>query len=231
MITACKSLPRLLCVVVAALAASSTWAQDPKAVDKQASIACNAAYTEPCARTNSEYLARKVAKNLTETADVNAFLEEINDRRHNIDQGFYPFVVNRITSECVAHGAFRGFAGKNLEAIFNDTGIAFSSNATALHERFLAANNSWVQYLWSDGARPAATDGSSPSDYTVHSKLAFVINVNDVYYVGVGYENQPLPVDLPCSASFDSWCSLTNVRSLVGKAQFRLNQAESLPRL
>jgi hypothetical protein len=228
MIADCKSIPRLLWVVVAALAASSTRAQDPKAVDKPASIACNAAYSEPCARTNSEYLARTVAKKLAEATDVSAFLEEINDGLRNIDQGFYPFVVNRNTSECVAHGAFRRFAGKNLEAIFNDTRIAYSSNATALHERFLAANNSWVRYLWSDGAGAAATDGSSPSDYTVHSKLAFVINVNDVYYLGVGYENQPLPVDLPCSASFDSLCSLINVRSLVGKAQFRLNQAESL---
>jgi signal transduction histidine kinase len=49
------------------------------------------------------------------------------------------------------------------------------------------------------------------------------------YYIGVGYEDEPLPPDLPCSQDFlDSFCSITDVRSLLGKAQFRLLQAESL---
>jgi hypothetical protein len=219
------SIPRLLFFVAALVA--STKAQDPGAIDfSPASIACNAAYSEPCARTNSEYLARTVAHKLAQATNVVEFLEAINKGDQNLNEGFYPFVVERSTGTCVAHGASRRLAGKTIKEIFAQTNISFAASADDLHGRFLAANYSGVQYLWSDGVK--ADPSTTREEFTVHSKLAFVININDVYYLGVGYENQPLPVDLPCDARYDSWCSLTNVRSLVGKAQFRLNQAKSI---
>lgn len=102
-----------------------------KEVTEPASIACNATYSLPCARTNAEYLARTVARKLVESTTVDVLLQEINDGRHNLDEGFYPFVVNRDTGEYVAHGADP--SERCLQP------VAFV-NATALHERFLAAD-------------------------------------------------------------------------------------------
>ena len=68
----------------------------------------------------------------------------------------------------------------------------------------------------------------------MNSKEAFIVNgikdssTNASYYLGVGYENEPLPLDTPCSDKYDNWCTITNVRRLVGQAQFELSQAQSL---
>ena len=195
--------------------ATRVLAQQQKVL-QPAPVSCNARYSAPCARTNAEWLARTVATQLAQTVDREQVLQSITAQELNRDVGFYPFVFERSTAVCVAHGANADLVGKTLSEIFAVTGITYS-DATALHERFKAANNDWVQYLWADHGR-------------VNSKLAFVINniTGTDYYVGVGYENEPLPVDTPCQDDYDAWCSLTNVRSLVGKAQFALYQAESL---
>eukprot|EP00339_Tiarina_fusa_P025891 CAMPEP_0117013264 /NCGR_PEP_ID=MMETSP0472-20121206/10982_1 /TAXON_ID=693140 ORGANISM="Tiarina fusus, Strain LIS" /NCGR_SAMPLE_ID=MMETSP0472 /ASSEMBLY_ACC=CAM_ASM_000603 /LENGTH=1244 /DNA_ID=CAMNT_0004716535 /DNA_START=123 /DNA_END=3857 /DNA_ORIENTATION=+ len=193
--------------------------QEQQQVLQPAQVSCNARYSAPCARTNAEWLARSVASRLQSTSNVirNKLLASITeqDEAFNRDVGFYAFVFERDTARCVAHGSNAALVGLSLSEVFRYQGITYS-DADALHERFRAANNDWVQYLWADEGR-------------VNSKLAFVVNITDSpYYLGVGYENEPLPVDTPCSDDYDSWCSLTNVRSLVGKAQFALYQAESL---
>lgn len=179
-----------------------------------AQVSCNARYSAPCARTNCEYLSTMVASDLSIAVDFSAILQDITDQKYNLETGFYPFVVERSSSVCVAHGSNSSFVGKPLADIFDSVDLTYS-NVDALHERFLTADHDWVRYLWTDGGR-------------VNSKLAYVININNTHYLGVGYENQPLPPDIPCSDKFDSWCSLTNVRSLVGKAQFALEAAVSL---
>jgi hypothetical protein len=79
--------------------------------------------------------------------------------------GFYPFVFDREMAVCVAHGANAALVGHSLPEIFEYKGIAYS-DATAFNERFRAANNEWVQYLWADEGR-------------VNSKLAFVVNITN----------------------------------------------------
>jgi signal transduction histidine kinase len=54
------------------------------------------------------------------------------------------------------------------------------------------------------------------------------LTADDRFYLGVGYENMQLPPNMPCSDDYDSLCSIQNVRSLLGKAQFHLYQAVSL---
>ena len=183
-----------------------------------ARVSCNAAYSAPCARQNSQWLASTTAKELDDLLrGGHSGLTWVTDKFYNLEENFYPFVFSKTTMECVAHGANPSFVGKSLSAIFQEVGIGYS-DVSALHDRFVAAANSggdWVRYLWSDGGRAT-------------SKLAFVTSLADQYYLGVGYEDEQLPPDLPCSDRYDSWCSITNVRSLLGKAQFRLNQAESL---
>lgn len=209
---------------------------------RPAPVSCSAAYSDPCARTNSKYLAISTAEafsnkllaledsgKVTDTGDVEVLLsqlfKEIQAKDHNMDTGFYPFVVRREDAICMAHGDHSEVAGLSLDTIFNDAGIGFA-DAEALHRRFSAAaeqGGGWVQYLWSD--RRGSVD--SPA-VVINSKMAYVINLTSNYYLGVGYENEQLPPDVPCSVEFDGWCSITNVRSLVGAAQFRLERAGSL---
>lgn len=157
---------------------SSTSALEP------ARVSCNAAYSAPCARTNAEYLATTIAAyELTGSAED--FFGSINAGAFNFDTGFYPFVFETETSNCVAHGANPDLVGKTLEQIFRLLNIGFS-DAPSLQSRFEAAANvrggDWVQYLWSDGG-------------STNSKLAFVTNFTNspalkAYYIGVGYEDK-----------------------------------------
>lgn len=149
--------------------------------------------------------------------DPNIFFR-INAGDLNMDTGFYPFVFDRTTKLCAAHGADQSLVGKDLQQIFSSNNLGYS-DADALYARFEAAASAgggWVQYLWSDGG-------------STNSKLAYVTSFNSTllgnFMVGVGYEEAQLPPDLPCSDKFDSFCSTTNVRSLVGKAQFHLFEA------
>ena len=195
--------------------------------EEPARVSCNAAYSAPCARTNAEWLAKTSAALIADriqkaTAEASLLLldeiwENVSQGEYNMERGFYPFVFSTKDAHCLAHGANPALAGRNLTFIFDQAGIGFS-NVDDLFQRFVEASErggDWVQYLWSDGG-------------TINSKLAFVTNITVSYFIGVGYESRPLPMDLPCSSEFDSWCSVTNVRSLVGKAQFRLYQSETL---
>ena len=241
---------------------------------KPAPFSCNAAYSAPCARTNSQFLAVSIVEAFRRDMDVTVndddtivgsrgnnvttveedthntttrrhlvqvLLEEIQAQQHNMDTGFYPFVFRRADTICMAHGDRPEWAGLSLQRLFNEAGIAFS-DADALHQRFVAAaeqGGGWVQYLSSDRRRRRRNGGHTNDTTTseeeeeeeedvINSKLAYVTNLTSAYYLGVGYENKQLPPDVPCSAEFDGWCSITNVRSLVGAAQFRLERAVSL---
>jgi len=172
-------------------------------------VSCNAAYSAPCARINAQWYAQSIAANATTIA-------QINNGVYNYATGFYPFVFDN-TSLCVAHGANPSLVGLFMEEIFDLKGLEFS-NVTALHDRFVQAaskGGDWVRYLWADGGQ-------------VNSKLSFVTALgDDGHYIGVGYQDEQLPPDVPCSDQTDGWCSMTNVQSLVGKAQFRLYEADS----
>ena len=43
----------------------------------------------------------------------------------------------------------------------------------------------------------------------------------------MGYRDQQLPIETPCTDLYDSACSITNSRSLCGKAQNTLSKADS----
>lgn len=188
-----------------------------------ARTSCDAAYNAPCSRVNSEWVATDTARRLSEELrkeqNDSFVFEHVTLQEYNMEKGFYPFVFDRVTAACVAHGSNPSLVGESLDSIFTTMGIGFSS-ATALHNRFVQAatdEGDWVQYIWRDN-----------EDSPIVNKVAFVTNVTDRYYLGVGYNHEQLPPDLPCSDKFDSWCSINNVRSLVGKAQLRLNEAETL---
>lgn len=186
-----------------------------------ARVSCNAAYNTPCSRINSRWLATTIAGKLRvlDTAGYRPeqYLRDITMGERNYETGFYPFVFDKETSVCVAHGAVPDFVGRNISAIFAELGIGLSS-ASALHGRLVGASNNggkWVRYLWSDGGK-------------INSKVAFVTNLTERFYLGVGYQDTELPPDVPCSSSHDLWCSIMNVQSLVGSAQALLEKAESL---
>lgn len=206
----------LLSVVV--VIASAGLARSQFVLPEPARVSCDAKYSAPCARTNSEYLAISAAIELGGLTSQGDIEERVARGGLNMETGFYPFVFDRSTAVCVAHGAIPALAGMSIHEIFDSQNISYV-NTTALHERFVDAadrGGDWVQYLWNDG------------DDQANSKLAYVVPLGDDLYLGVGYESRRLPADLPCTDEFDSWCSLTNVRSLVGAAQFRLNQAENV---
>jgi len=89
------------------------------------------------------------------------------------------YSVETPTGKCVAHGAHKEFVGMTIGQIFDLVHISYA-DADALHERFMAADRSWVSYLWSDDGRE------------VCGKLASIVNnITDVsngnsYYIGVG---------------------------------------------
>ena len=81
----------------------------------------------------------------------------------------------------------------------------------------------WTRYLWTH-----YFDNDGGKRRRSQSKLAYIVNhVANAYYVGVGYEDAVLPPDEPCSANYDNWCSLTNVQSLVGRAQFEVSKVST----
>ena len=220
----------LLLLSVAAVAA-----QDLLGEIEPARVSCDAGYSTPCARTNAQWLAVKTANDITQqlatstntTATLDEAWESINNQSLNMDIDFYPFVFDKYTGLNVAHGVSRDLVGLSFGGIFDLVGIGFS-RADAVLERVIEASESpkgggWVRYLWSDILETEGQNITKP-----RSKMAYVVSVMDRFALGVGYENKESPTDLPCTADYDSWCSLTNVRSLVGKAQFLLNQAESL---
>ena len=155
--------------------------------------------------------------------------ESISNQSYNVDIGFYPFVFDKYTGICMAHGAVPELLGLNLGAIFDIMGIGFS-RIDALEKRFVEASESpsgggWVKYMWSNRQQVGE---NNQTQIIPHSKYSYVVTIADRYYLGVGYEKFELPIDVPCTANYDSWCSITNVRSLTGKAQALLTEAESL---
>ena len=187
---------------------------------RPARISCNAAYNAPCSRVNSKWLATHTARQLEQMDAAGIvpaeYLLQVTNKTFNLDKGFYPFVFDRKTSVCLAHGGTPTIVGLSLEDILQQMELEFSSG-TALHERFVHAADSgggWVQYVWKQ-------------DNVIGNKVAYVSDVAGRYILGVGYDHVQLPTALPCSDQFDSWCSINNVRSLVGKAQIQLNEALS----
>lgn len=183
-----------------------------------ARISCDAAYNAPCSRANSEWLAirtaQQIEQELSAGADPSKFLRQVVDRDYNMNTGFYPFVFERNSSLCVAHGQDPSLVGTTMESIFIQQNFGFS-NGTELHLRFVTAaetGGDWVQYFWKAGDR-------------IVDRVAYVTGVTNQWYIGVGYTNEQLPLDLPCSSEYDSWCSINNVQSIAGKAQNHLAKA------
>ena len=220
-----------------------------------ARTSCNAAFSAPCSRVNSEWLATDTATKLSlrlestgtdvvvgqqEKEDEELLLQvfqDVTDQLYNFETGFYPFIFDKVTSKCLAHGANPNLVGLTLQEIYQEMGIGFSL-VDEVHQRFVTAaatataafddsssssslhggRGDWVQYLWRE----------NDIEERIAHKVAFVTNLTDAYYLGVGYQDEQLPLDLPCSDKFDSWCSINNVRSLVGKAETRLNEGTSI---
>lgn len=207
----------LLCRVLS-LFATTAMARE---ITGPARTSCDASYSASCSRVNAEWLATDAAKKVAQKViltPTTAF-PEVTEGMYNMETGFYPFVFDSLTGRCMAHGANPDLVGKSLEEIYEEMGIGFSLTDD-LQERFVeaAANGGdWVQYMWRDD--PEAD---------ISNKVAFVTDVLDRYYLGVGYANVQLPLELPCTDKYDSWCSINNVRSLVGKAETLLNQALSI---
>jgi signal transduction histidine kinase len=183
---------------------------------------CDAKYSTPCARTNVEWLAVTTAQDIEERLARNSTTlqvawDAITHGDHNMERNFYPFVFDKQTGVCVAHGAASELVGLTLRSMFELVGSSFSDPDAAMERMYATSDKGggWVQYVWSDGSGG-------------HHKISYVINVTDRFLLGVGYEGNQLPRDLPCSAKHDSWCSITNVISLLGSAQSLLFQAESL---
>ena len=138
-----------------------------------APVSCNAAYSAPCARTNSQYLALQTKQNLSDGASLRVLVDEIQARQHSMESGVYPFVFNSQTSICAAHGANPAWAGSSLQDIFDEAGIHFA-NVDELHARFVDAANrggDWVQYLWTD---ISDNDDGNGGQINIHSKRAYV---------------------------------------------------------
>jgi poly [ADP-ribose] polymerase 10/14/15 len=204
----------LLVALSCLLQDTSVRAQAPLA---QARVSCNAAFNAPCSRTNVEWLAVTTANQLGSVTPIEDSFADVTAQVYNLDTGFYPFILDKRTSLCVAHGADSELVGLSLRPIFDRQGLHYA-DVSALFSRFVAAadgGGDFVHYLWSDNG-------------TRNSKIAYITNVTEDYLLGVGYVDAQLPLDLPCSAAYDSWCSFTDVRSLLGKAQSRLNQATSV---
>jgi len=212
-----------------------------------ARVSCDAAYSAPCARTNSQWLAVNSANAINQRLEqhlwqqqqqqkgfsnelFNQTLQEswddINNGTYNMDTGFYPFVFDT-EGMLAANGGAPELAGYNLDDVFNIRGVGFTAVDALIDRMFRAASKGggWVRYMWSD-------EGEEGEEMIVQprNKVAYVVGLLDERYVlGVGYENRQFPPDLPCTAEYDSWCSITNVRSLIGKAQTLVTQAESIP--
>eukprot|EP00522_Entomoneis_paludosa_P011518 CAMPEP_0172455376 /NCGR_PEP_ID=MMETSP1065-20121228/12035_1 /TAXON_ID=265537 /ORGANISM="Amphiprora paludosa, Strain CCMP125" /LENGTH=1132 /DNA_ID=CAMNT_0013207837 /DNA_START=63 /DNA_END=3461 /DNA_ORIENTATION=+ len=209
---------------------------------------CNAFYSDIFSRTNSKYLAVTTVQNYHEqkdTVSLTEFLQNLQNQQYNMDTGFYPFVINRTSTTMEAHGLNAALQGRSLRQVFDCERIGFA-NTDDLLRRLLEATDrggDFVQYLWAgrSGANRSNTCSGETSstkatdeeegEIIINSKMAYVLDLTEDLILGVGYENKQLPPDVPCSAKYDAFCSMTNVRSLVGKAQFRLEQAASLENL
>ena len=89
-----------------------------------ARVACDARYSAPCARTNSEFLAwdtaRSFATQLAAGTGSDGVLAQITAGAFNINAGFYPFVFDAASSELLAHGERDDLVGKNLSEVFDE---------------------------------------------------------------------------------------------------------------
>jgi signal transduction histidine kinase len=201
------------------------------AAQQLARVSCDASYNAPCSRTNSEFLAREVARDFGEqlAAGVSSddVLAQITAGDYNINSGFYPFVFDGATSVVLAHGERGGLVGQSLPSVFTTLKMQYS-DPELLHARFVAAasttNGQWVQYLW-------PTTRTQDGEELATGKEAFVVGMmredgSTLLCLGVGFADTPLPPELPCSDKYDSFCAMNNVRSLVGKAQTLLSKAE-----
>ena len=207
-----------------------------------ARTSCDASFSAPCSRVNSEWLARNAAQVLMDQIKTGkawrTVFQDVTNGHFNMEANFYPFVFERFEgkprgSTCVAHGADPSLVGMTLGEIFDDMGIGFSLS-DQLQQRFEGAadrGGDWVQYMWRDTSSRVQDSNDTSTvvqDLSIHHKVAFVTSVTDFFFLGVGYAIEQLPLDLPCTDQFDSWCSINNVRSLVGKAENRLNEARTL---
>eukprot|EP00539_Tryblionella_compressa_P002183 CAMPEP_0178743034 /NCGR_PEP_ID=MMETSP0744-20121128/5993_1 /TAXON_ID=913974 /ORGANISM="Nitzschia punctata, Strain CCMP561" /LENGTH=336 /DNA_ID=CAMNT_0020396017 /DNA_START=130 /DNA_END=1137 /DNA_ORIENTATION=+ len=217
-----------------------------------ARTSCDAAYSAPCSRVNSKWLATKTAQAIVEQdalGDTNKVFQDVTDGRFNMETNFFPFVFEIDTGVCVGHGANPNWVGQTLSQIFDEMGIGFSL-PDELHQRFIDASRmnsvpslevsnttvatdivdggGWVPYMWRAVLPSQQEDADDATSAPIMNKIAFIVSATPRYYVGVGYNNQELPWDLPCSDKYDSWCSVNNVRSLVGKAETRINEAVNL---
>ncbi|KAG7374673.1 adenylate/guanylate cyclase with GAF and PAS/PAC sensor domain [Nitzschia inconspicua] len=210
--------PAPSCLLLLALCVTTALARE---ITGPARTSCDASHDAPCSRVNSQWLATESAKKIAQKLILapNDAFPEVNGGKYDMETGFYPFIFDRLTGKCMAHGANPDFVGKSLEEIYREMGIGFSLSSD-LHNRFMAAADNggdWVQYMWREEA-----------DAEISNKIAFVTGMLDRYYIGVGYADLQLPLELPCTDKYDSWCSINNVLSLVGKAETRLNKALSI---
>ena len=220
--------------------------------EEQARTACDAKFNSPCSRVTSRFLAKNTAEVIVDQVsaqNTQGILQDITAGRFNLESNFYPFVFDVQTRVCVAHGENRDWVGKTIDEIFQIMGIGFSL-PDELHERFVEASvggasnvnatgamtnnrstndDHWVQYIWRDFlTKEQQAQQTIGIDYTaipIKNKIAFVTSATSQYYVGVGYNHEQLPWNLPCSDKFDSWCSVNNIQSLVGKAESRITEA------
>jgi hypothetical protein len=212
--------------------AATVAAQQQPAEPQLSRVSCDASYNAPCARSNSEYLAREVARafdvQISEGVTSDDILAQITAGDYNIETEFYPFLIDAATSTVLAHGQRSDLVGQSLPSVFVTLNLQYS-DPELLQARFVAAASApggqRVQYLWSAKRLP---DGEEQAT----SKEAFVVGVtredgSTLLCLGVGFADNPLPPELPCSAKYDSFCAINNVRSLVGKAQTLLAKAET----
>eukprot|EP01051_Picozoa_sp_SAG22_P003925 SAG22_NODE_201_length_15391_cov_7.662176_2_plen_407_part_00 len=219
-------------LMVCACAATVAAQQQLSAQPQLARVSCDANYNAPCSRTNSESLAREVARVFGEqlAAGVTSddVLAQITAGDYNFETGFYAFVFDAATSTVLAHGQRSDLVGRSLPSVFATLKLQYS-DPELMHARFVTAASTpggqWVQYLWPANRLP---DGEERAT----GREAFVIGVtredgSTLLCLGVGFADHPLPPELPCSAKYDSFCAMNNVRSLVGKAQALLAKAET----
>ena len=104
----------------AVMLATAAGQRDPQL----ARVACDARYSAPCARTNSEFLAWGTARSFTTQLAAgtgsDGVLAQITAGAFNINAGFYPCVFDAASSELLAHGERDNLVGKNLSEVFDE---------------------------------------------------------------------------------------------------------------
>jgi Poly(ADP-ribose) polymerase catalytic domain/WWE domain len=187
----------------------------------QAQISCDAQYSAPCSHLNSKSHVLSLTNNHRALQNIKSFITNVSEGIYNQSDNFYPVVVEKISKKVVAIGDWnqQKYIGNTLEMIYSEFGMNYV-DIDKLHNRFLEGakiGGNWVSYLWKD----QELDSSSTS------RVAFVTNLTEEYYIFIGYEKTSLPTNLPCDSNYDSWCSLTNVQSVLGAIQFQLLQANN----